>query len=283
MTTDFWWAVVMELWGCGIWRIRGAVGLLLKIYQESLPLPLERWRPHKQSGLPTLNCGIQLLGSVEHESEIAFSADDNRVAILFNSLVTICDLCTWRIASHSIPGPKEEEVSALRRSPSKHVICAQLRDNGSDEISGLFKVWKVKGHIEGTFSLTSRSTNTRTSSWHLMAQPSSHWTCLHSTTPPQPSKSGAQPHESLASQFKPGLFHLSLHSYKSPPTLSPPSSSLQYFSLFPGQISPSRQGPWQGNNYENWLFQDLSTGLLVMPCNQLGRKVTSSSRPSSDT
>jgi len=29
----------------------------------------------------------------------------------------------------------------------------QLRDNDSDEISGLFQVWKVKDHIECTFSL----------------------------------------------------------------------------------------------------------------------------------
>jgi len=154
---------------------------------------------------------------------------------------------------------------------------AQMRSQGYSRfgkwrvISKAHFLWhrdrRILGHLPGTWWLNR----------HL------HWTCLHSTTPPQPSKSGAQPHESLASQFKPGLSHLSLHSYKSPPTLSPPSSSLQYFSLFPGQISPSRQGPWQGNNYENRLFQDLSTGLLVMPCNQLGRKVTSSSRPSSDT
>ena len=72
----------------------------------------------------------------------------------------------------------------------------------------------------------------------------------HSTTLPQPSQSGAQPHESLASQFKAGLSHLSLHAYKIPPPLSPRSSSLRFFTLFPGQISPRQQGPWQGNNYK---------------------------------
>ena len=93
-------------------------------------------------------------------------------------------------------------------------------------------------------------------------------------------KSGAQPHESLASQFKPGLSHLSLHSCNHPhphdPLLSNFLPSLQVKYIPADQVPDRKQ-------LRNRLFQDLSTGLLVMPCNQLGRKFTLSSRPSSDT
>ena len=95
-----------------------------------------------------------MLGDIEHRSdiEVVFSAADNQIAVL-SSPYAIYSI--RRIASHSIPGPKEGE-SVIRRLPSKHVMnwsYVPSWGDDSDELSGLLQVWKVKDRSECAFSL----------------------------------------------------------------------------------------------------------------------------------
>ena len=85
-------------------------------------------------------------------------------------------------------------------------------------------------------------------------------------------------HKVSNTQLEPRLFHLPLRPFETPPPSPPPSSSsypLSNISL------PIRS--LTGRQPQNRPFQDFSTGLLVVPSIQLGNKVTSRSRPSSDT
>jgi len=92
---------------------------------------------------------------VEYEDniEVAFSADDKRIAVLNNDCVTICDIMHPENRLSFDPWPKGRRVyewKAAFQTCNHLVIWAQLRD---DEISGLLQVWKLKDHSECTSSL----------------------------------------------------------------------------------------------------------------------------------
>jgi len=90
---------------------------------------------------------------VEYASQVAFSADDNRIAVLSESLVTICDINHPENRLSFDPTPKGRSVrirQAAFQTCNDLVICARIEDGG---ISGLLQIWKVKDHSECTFSL----------------------------------------------------------------------------------------------------------------------------------
>jgi len=99
----------------------------------------------------------ELVGSmdVEYRSwiEVAFSADDKRIAVLTDDHVTI--LHPENCLSFE-PWPKGRHVlgwKAAFQTCNDLVICAKLQDDDSDEISGLLQVWKLKDHSKCTSSL----------------------------------------------------------------------------------------------------------------------------------
>jgi len=101
-----------------------------------------------------------LVGSrdVEYKDniEVAFSADDKRIAVLTDDRVTICDIMHPENRLSFDPWPKGRRVlrwKAAFQTCNDLVICTQLQDNESDEISGLLQVWKLKDHSECTSSL----------------------------------------------------------------------------------------------------------------------------------
>jgi len=88
--------------------------------------------------------------------EVAFSADDKWIAVLTKNRVTICDIMHPENRLSFNPWPKGRHVlewKAALRTCNDLVICAQLLDDDSDEISGLLQVWKLKDHNECTSSL----------------------------------------------------------------------------------------------------------------------------------
>jgi len=102
----------------------------------------------------------ELVGSmdVEYEDdvEVAFSADDKRIAVLTDDHVTICDIMHPENRLSFDPWPKGRLVydwEVAFRTCNDLVICAQLRDDDPDGISGLLQVWKLKDHSECTSSL----------------------------------------------------------------------------------------------------------------------------------
>jgi len=98
----------------------------------------------------------ELVGSMDVEEghiEVAFSADDKRIAILTRNRVTIMHP-EKRLSID--PWPKGRDLyrwKAAFPTCNHLVICALLRDNDSDEFSGLLQVWKLKDHSECTLSL----------------------------------------------------------------------------------------------------------------------------------
>ena len=90
---------------------------------------------------------------VELGYPVAFSADDNRIAVLSKSLVTVYDINHPENRLSFDPTPKGRSVyrrKAAFQTCNDLVICAQLED---DEISGLLQVWNVKDNSKCTFSL----------------------------------------------------------------------------------------------------------------------------------
>ena len=93
---------------------------------------------------------------VEYGSEVIFSADDNRIAVLSESLATIWDINHPENRLSFDPWPEGRSVrirQAAFQTCNDLVICAQLKDNDSHVISGLLQVWKVKDHSQCMFSL----------------------------------------------------------------------------------------------------------------------------------
>ena len=93
---------------------------------------------------------------VECAGEITFSADENRIAVLSESLVTIRDIDNQENRLSFYPTPKGKRVWDMNgafQTCNDLVICAQLEDDDSHEISRLLQVWEVTGHSECTFSL----------------------------------------------------------------------------------------------------------------------------------
>jgi len=93
---------------------------------------------------------------VEFASQVAFSADDKRIAVLSESLVTIWDINHPENRLSFDPWPKGKSVDSRKaafQTCNDLVICAKLEDDDSHEISGLLQVWKVKDHSECIFSL----------------------------------------------------------------------------------------------------------------------------------
>ena len=83
--------------------------------------------------------------------EVAFSADDKRIAVLSGSLVTIRDISNPENRLSFDPWPKGRSVSIKQAAFQTHndpVICAEL-----NWTSWLLQVWKVKDHSECTFLL----------------------------------------------------------------------------------------------------------------------------------
>jgi len=99
----------------------------------------------------------ELVGSTDVEyKKVAFSADDKRIAILTRNRVTICDIMHPEKRLSIDPWPKGRHLYTWKAAfpTCNHlVICALLRDNDSDEFSGLLQVWKLKDHSECTSSL----------------------------------------------------------------------------------------------------------------------------------
>ena len=96
----------------------------------------------------------ELVGSrdIDHGSQVVFSAGDNRIAILSESLVTIWDISHPENCLSFDPWPKGRGIYNLKaafQTCDDLVISAQLEDDGS----GLLQVWKVKDNSECMFSL----------------------------------------------------------------------------------------------------------------------------------
>ena len=93
---------------------------------------------------------------VGYASQVAFSADEERIAVLSGSLVTICDISNPENRLSFDPTPKGKRVhsrQAAFQTCNDLVICTTLEDVDSHEISGLLQVRKVKDHSECVFSL----------------------------------------------------------------------------------------------------------------------------------
>ena len=93
---------------------------------------------------------------VEDADEVAFSADDNWIAIWFKSLVTIWDINHPENRLSFDPTPKGKSAGtreAAFQTCNDLVICTTLEDDDSHETSVLFQVWKLKDHSECIFSL----------------------------------------------------------------------------------------------------------------------------------
>ena len=88
------------------------------------------------------------------------------------SLITICDILYPENRLSFDPWPKGRRVCDSKvafQTCNELVICARLRGDDSDELSGLLQVWKVKDHSERAFSLDINSAKYLTYTWHLMA------------------------------------------------------------------------------------------------------------------
>jgi len=98
----------------------------------------------------------ELVGSMDVEEgqiEVAFSADDKRIAVLTKDRVTMCDIMHPENRFSFDPWPKGRRVDRWRaafQTCNHLVICAWLPNN---EISGLLQVWKLKDHSECASSL----------------------------------------------------------------------------------------------------------------------------------
>jgi len=92
---------------------------------------------------------------IERDSQVVFSTDDNRIAVVSGSLVTIWDINhTNHLSFNTCPKGKSVLVrGAAFQTRDDLVICAELDDDDSHEISGLLQVWKLKDHSECIFSL----------------------------------------------------------------------------------------------------------------------------------
>ena len=107
----------------------------------------------------------ELVGStgVEYKDniEVAFSADDKRIAVLSRNRVTVCDIMYPENRLSFDPWPEERRGYGWKAAfpTCNHlVICAQLHEiPGSlrlfHRIPGLLRVWKLKDHCECTSSL----------------------------------------------------------------------------------------------------------------------------------
>ena len=103
----------------------------------------------------------EVVGSMdvgEGHIEVAFSADDKRIAVLTDGRVTICDIMHPEKRLSFNPWPKGRHLyrwKAAFPTCNDLVICARLRD----EFSGLLQVWKLKDHSECTSSLGIKCSN----------------------------------------------------------------------------------------------------------------------------
>ena len=99
-----------------------------------------------------------LVGLRDHDYNyaVAFSADDNRIAVLSESLVTICDINHLENRLSFNPWPKRRSSwmrKAAFQTCNNLVLCAELKGDDSHERSRLLQVWKVKDRSECIFSL----------------------------------------------------------------------------------------------------------------------------------
>jgi len=100
----------------------------------------------------------ELVGSmdVEYEDdvEVAFSADDKRIAVLKNDRVTICDIIPPKNRLSFDPRLEGRRCYGWMafQTCNDLVICTRSEDH-SHEISCLLQVWKLKDHSECTSSL----------------------------------------------------------------------------------------------------------------------------------
>jgi len=90
------------------------------------------------------------LGDVGREYQVAFSADDKRIAVLTNGPITICDVMhpDNRLSLHPFKIRHARYGQIAFQTCDDLVICAWTGRN-----SGLLQVWKLKDHSERTFSL----------------------------------------------------------------------------------------------------------------------------------
>jgi len=113
------------------------------------------WRPDYVELRDTATWEVVGSTDVDYEDnvEVAFSADDKRIAVLTDDRVTI--LHPENRLSFD-PWPKGRHVyrwQAAFQTCNHLVICALLRDDDWNEFSGLLQVWKLKDHSEYMSSL----------------------------------------------------------------------------------------------------------------------------------
>jgi len=91
---------------------------------------------------------------VNYGPQIAFTADDNRMAVLSGDLVTICDMThSENRFSFNIKPIYIHNQKVAFPTCNHLVICTQLHREGHRNDSGLLQVWKLKGEIDFTLSL----------------------------------------------------------------------------------------------------------------------------------
>jgi len=101
----------------------------------------------------------EVVGStdIEHEGqiEVAFSADDKRIAFLTRNCVTICDIMHPENRLSFDPWLKGRCVYRWKTAfqTCNDLVIYALLQNGWNDFSGLLQVWKLKDHSECTSSL----------------------------------------------------------------------------------------------------------------------------------
>jgi len=94
--------------------------------------------------------------AVEYGLEVAFSTDDNQIALSSRDRITILDTMQSKNRLSFNTWPKGRHIRIRKvafQTCNDLVICAKLQDDGSGEISGILQVWKVKDRLECTYSL----------------------------------------------------------------------------------------------------------------------------------
>jgi len=91
---------------------------------------------------------------VNYGPQIAFTADDNRMAVLYRDFVTIYDMAHLENRFSFDTGHIYIHNQKVAFPTCNHlVICTQLHRGGHRNDSGLLQVWKLKGEIDFTLSL----------------------------------------------------------------------------------------------------------------------------------
>ena len=110
---------------------------------------------------------------IKYGVEIAFSPDENQVAVLSSSLITILDINNLenRLSFDPWPRGRRARIRKVAFQTSNHVvICAKLQV--SDDVSDvLLQVWHVTGRIHFEYTFSWKLKNPRSRSLHIHLAP----------------------------------------------------------------------------------------------------------------